>query len=200
MSPIYENDLNYFRVIDLKQFVYCPRIFYYQTVLPEVRPITGKMREGILVHNEEDGRERRRKLKTYGLTAGERHFHYSIRSERYHLSGEIDLLIETDEELIPIDYKNTKKPGLHFKWQLAAYGLVLQNQAPPSLQVKRGFLYLIPERKAVEVVFTSKLFKQVENGLTKMAGIRYSQFMPDPTSHRHKCVDCEFRRFCNDVL
>ncbi|MBK7917055.1 MAG: hypothetical protein IPJ94_12485 [Chloroflexi bacterium] len=39
-----------FRVIDLKQYVYCPRILYYQTVLPDVRPITYKMEAGIQSH------------------------------------------------------------------------------------------------------------------------------------------------------
>jgi hypothetical protein len=29
-----------FRVIDLKQYVYCPRILYYQTALPQVRPFS----------------------------------------------------------------------------------------------------------------------------------------------------------------
>ena len=189
-----------FKVIDLKQYFYCPRIFYYQTILPDIRPITGKMKEGILVHHEEDDREQRRQLQTYGLTDGERIFHHRLQSTTYRLSGEIDLLIKTEDELIPIDFKNATKPSTHYKRQLAAYALMLRADGNHQLPIKRGFLYLIPERKAVEVTFAPRLLNEVRDGLNEMASITVSQYMPEATPQRGKCVDCEFRRFCNDVL
>ncbi|MGH2538793.1 MAG: CRISPR-associated protein Cas4, partial [Candidatus Promineifilaceae bacterium] len=93
------------RVTDLKQYVYCPRVLYYQTVLPAVRPTTYKMEEGLALHAETEGRERRRSLSAYGLAAGERHFNLPLFSAELALSGELDMLIETAEELIPVDYK-----------------------------------------------------------------------------------------------
>jgi CRISPR-associated exonuclease Cas4 len=188
-----------FRVIDLKQYVYCPRILYYQTVLPEVRPLTYKMEAGLLAHTEVEGREKRRSLRSYGVTAGERTFNVPLYSAELGLSGELDMLIETETELIPVDYKQAKQVGQHFKMQLLAYGRLLELTHPSHKPVQRGFLYLIPTRKAEEVRFTKPLRRQLEQALIALNQIARQQQMPEPTSQHGRCLDCEFRRFCNDT-
>ena len=45
-----------FRVVDLKQYVYCPRIVYYHHCLPQVRPVTFKMEAGLAAQDEEEVR------------------------------------------------------------------------------------------------------------------------------------------------
>ena len=62
-----------YRVVDLKQYVYCPRIAYYHIVLPRIRPVTYKMERGIAVQAEEEAREKRRSLRAYGINSGERY-------------------------------------------------------------------------------------------------------------------------------
>lgn len=186
------------RVVDLKQYVYCPRVFYYHTVLPAIRPITYKMEAGIAAQVSAEKREKRRQLRTYGLQAGERFFNVPLYDESIGLSGEADLVIETADELIPVDYKLSKKEGKHFRLQLMAYGLLLEAQGRQP--VKRGFLYLIPQRKAVEVRFTPHLRRKANAAIAAMREMALSQRMPDATTQQGKCVDCEFRRFCNDVL
>ena len=49
-----------FRVSDLKQYCFCPRIVYYHHCLPDVRPTTFKMEMGIQQGALERSRERRR--------------------------------------------------------------------------------------------------------------------------------------------
>ena len=198
---MWEDDQFTFRVIDLKQYVYCPRILYYQTVLPQIRPLTYKMEAGIDAHQVVEGREKRRSLRTYGLTAGQRYFNVSLYDVESGLSGEVDMVIETGTELIPVDYKNAKREGPHFRLQLAAYGRMLAQADPKSqLTVKRGFLYLIPKRQAVEVKFTAHRWRQIDAALKAMISISHKQQLPAATPKRGRCVDCEFRRFCNDVL
>ncbi|HRQ42251.1 MAG TPA: CRISPR-associated protein Cas4 [Chloroflexota bacterium] len=187
------------RVIDLKQYVYCPRILYYQTVLPGVRPLTYKMEAGIAAHLVEEEREKRRSLRSYGLTAGDCTFNVPLFSAELGLSGILDMLIETDKELIPVDYKQSKKVGKHTKLQLMAYGRLLELIHPSGKPVHRGFLYLIPQRKATGVSFTRPLRRQLEHTITALHHIIWQQQMPAPLSSVARCVDCEFRRFCNDV-
>jgi CRISPR-associated exonuclease Cas4 len=140
-----------FRVIDLKQFVYCPRVLYYQTVLPDVRPITYKMEAGIEAHHAAAGREKRRSLRTYGMENGRRAFNVPVYNPALMLSGEVDMVIETDTELIPVDYKQAKKVGSHHKLQLMAYGRLLETADPQNTKaVNRGFIYLIPLLEAVQ--------------------------------------------------
>ena len=189
-----------FRVIDLKQYIYCPRILYYHTVLPGVRPLTYKMEAGIAAHSREEGKEKRRSLRSYGLSTAQRSFNVPLFSAELGLSGELDMLIETDSELIPVDYKQSKKAGQHFKLQLMGYGRLLSAIHPSRKPIHRGFLYLIPQRRAVEVRFTKPLQRQFDNALADLRHIALKQQMPHPPQQRGRCVDCEFRRFCNDVL
>lgn len=196
-EPMAEAEAVVCRVVDLKQYVYCPRVAYYHLALPEVRPITYKMQSGLERQAAEEDRERRRSLRTYGLEAGERAFNVPLWSAELGLSGEVDMLITTGSERIPVDYKDTDKAGAHFRLQLAAYGLLLEaGEGPPA---RRGFLYLMPQRKAVEVVFTARLRQELAGALADLRAMALRQRMPAPTAKRARCVDCEFRRFCNDV-
>ena len=186
------------RVVDLKQYAYCPRVAYYHLALPAVRPVTYKMRAGIEQQTAAEDREQRRSLRTYGLQSGERTFNVPLLSARLGLSGELDMLVTTENELIPVDYKDSVKVGAHFRLQLMAYGRLLEENSDVRV-VRRGFLYLIPLRKAVEVSFTLKLRAELATALEELAAMALRQRVPAPTTHRGRCVDCEFRRFCNDV-
>lgn len=192
------------KVTDLKQFAYCPRIPYYHYCLPEVRPTTYKMDAGIRAQDRAEERERRRSLRAYGLTEGERHFNVSITSGQLGVSGQIDLVIKHavngEDRLVPVDYKLSRRdPGRHFKLQLACYALLLEEVW--ELPVEDGFLYLIPARRAVRVPITTRLRNDVRRQLAEIRALVLAERMPPvPPRQRSRCVDCEFRRFCNDVL
>jgi CRISPR-associated exonuclease Cas4 len=189
-----------FRVTDLKQWVYCPRVLYYAVCLPDVRPVTYKMQAGIEAGRDEEGRESRRSLRAYGLEQGRREFNVRLISDRLGLRGSVDMVIWLDEqgEVIPVDYKLSEIAGAHFKLQLAAYGLMLEETS--GLTARRGFLYSIPRRRAEEVLFDKRIRERLAATLDAMHRMLHYETMPDPTPQRAKCVACEFRRFCNDVV
>lgn len=194
-----------FRVVDLKQYTYCPRLIYYHHCLPNIRPITYKMEAGLEAQDEEDVRAARRSLRAYGLSRGTMETHVYLESAALGLRGVIDLVITTDDnpqgkpEMIPVDYKlSSRQMGIHFKLQLLAYGLLLQEVR--KLPVNRGFLYAIPRRQATEVAFTPSLQTRLDNALAEMQQFVNREIMPNPVKQRSKCQVCEFRRFCNDVI
>jgi CRISPR-associated exonuclease Cas4 len=189
-----------FRVTDLKQWVYCPRILYYAVCLPDVRPVTYKMQAGVEAGRDEEGREARRSLRAYGLEEGRREFNVPLVFDRLGLRGVVDMVIWLDDkgEVIPVDYKLSEIAGTHFKLQLAAYGLMLEEAS--GLTARRGFLYFIPRRKAEEVPLDKRMRDRLAATLDAMHRVLRYEIMPDPTPQRAKCVACEFRRFCNDVF
>jgi|SRR5271157_3083369 len=189
-----------FRVTDLKQWVYCPRILYYTVCLPDVRPVTFKMQAGVEAGRDEEGRESRRSLRAYGLSEGRREFNVPLVSDRMGLRGTVDMVIwlEGQGDVIPVDYKLSEIAGVHFKLQLAAYGLMLEEIS--GLFARRGFLYSIPRRKAEEVSIDKRIRDRLAVTLDAMHRMLRYEAMPDPTPQRAKCVACEFRRFCNDVF
>jgi CRISPR-associated exonuclease Cas4 len=191
-----------FRVTDLKQWVYCPRILYYAMCLPDVRPTTYKMAAGIEAGQDEEGREGRRSLRAYSLTHGRREFNVALVSDRYGLRGLVDMVIWIESsqsgEVIPVDYKLSNIPGEHFKMQIMAYGLMLEELS--GLPSRRGFLYEIPKRRAEKIVFDKRLRDKLLINLDAMHHMLHTEMMPAPTANHNKCLACEFRRFCNDVL
>ena len=188
-----------FRVTDLKQWVYCPRVLYYHMCLPNVRPVTYKMKAGTEAGLAEEGREVRRSLRSYGLKEGRREFEVPLHSSTLGLRGKPDMVIWLDEphEVIPVDYKLSEIAGEHFKLQIVAYGIMLEEIS--GYAAKRGFLYSIPQRKAEEVKINKHVRDKFETALTEMHRILRYELMPEATPNRNKCLACEFRRFCNDV-
>jgi CRISPR-associated exonuclease Cas4 len=192
-------------VTDLKQYTCCPRIVFYRYCLPRVRPITYSMEEGIRCHEEEETREERRSLRNYGLTSGERVYRLPLQSTKLGLTGRVDLVIATPSREVPgaeaivVEYKlSEQKAGSHFTLQLAAYALLLEEAW--GLPVNRGFLYSIPLRKAEPIAITQHLRRKVMQTVAQIRQVVESEIMPSPPSSLRRCVTCEFRRFCNDVV
>jgi len=189
-------------VTDIKQYHYCRRIAYYTYCLPVPKHLTYKVQEGERAHQRQADLEHRRTLRTYGLAVGERHFGVALYSERLGLSGRLDMSIVTPapgSEVIPVEFKHTTpaRLGMNHKYQLAAYALLVEEvwQRP----ARRGFLYFIPEKRAQEVVMTAGMRRHVARTLADIRRLVQTEAMPPPAAQRGRCVDCEYRRYCNDI-
>ncbi len=192
-----------FTVTDLKQYSYCPRVVFYTYCLPLLRPTTYKMEAGVAAHERAATLEQRRTLSAYGLVEGKRHFDIGVESDILGLRGRIDMVIEVGEgeerELIPVDYKQSRRRiGRHIRRQLAAYGLMLEETW--GGRVRRGFIYSLLTRQAEEVALTEGLRGEVREVVAAMREMIEREAMPGPPRSRRPCVNCEFRRFCNDVV
>lgn len=195
----------FLEVTDLKQYTCCPRIVFYRYCLPRIRPITYTMEEGIHSHQEEDEREERRSLRTYGLKEGERTFHLALHSEQFGITGCLDLAIVTPTKTDPhasatvVEYKlSEQQAGPHFKLQLAAYALLLEEAW--HIPVTQSFLYAIPLRRAERIAITPALRQKVNDTIVQIRQMVEREVMPPPPSSQRRCTTCEFRRFCNDVV
>ena len=191
------------RVVDLKQYEYCPRVVYYDYCLAGLRPTTYKMEAGIAAQERVNDLEERRSLRAYGVNQGERHYHVAVRSEKLGCSGQIDMVIETQDDqpvrLIPVDFKLSRhEPGRHFKLQLACYAMMLEYER--GIAVREGAIYLIPSKRVIKIPITTRLRNDAIRYLLEIRHMVTRQSVPPPTSQRSRCVNCEFRRFCNDVV
>ncbi len=185
-------------VTDVRQHVYCPRIPYYRYTLPLERPVTAKMDLGREEHESTSAKESRRTLKAYGIKEGERRFGVDLYSRHLRLRGKLDMVIFTRYELVPVEYKMTSGVGLHHKYQLAAYAMLAEHTF--SCTVSRSFVYLTPEKRAVEVPITAAMRERVRRLLDELRRAVWNERLPAPTPHRGRCTGCEYRRFCGDVL
>jgi CRISPR-associated exonuclease Cas4 len=185
-------------VTDVRQHVYCPRIPYYRYTMPLERPVTAKMDLGKEEHESTSVKEARRTLRAYGIKEGERRFGVDLSSESLALRGKIDMVIFTPHEVIPVEYKMTARVGLHHKYQLAAYAMLAEHIFAGT--VNRAFAYLTPAKKAQEIPITPAMRAHVKKILGELGASVHNERLPKPTPHRKRCTDCEYRRFCGDVL
>ncbi len=188
---------NYFRVTDLKEYSFCPRVLYYENCLPDLQPTTYKMNAGVRAHEREQQKAKRRTLSAYGLSEGERHFDVHVESARLGLIGEIDEVVIAPDEVLVIDYKLSKQVSTNFKHQLVAYAMLLEESWQVTIQ--RGFIYLIQSRQVEALKITAALRQQVEAIVADIHRIVETELMPLPAKNERQCVTCKHRRFCNDV-
>src|SRR5260221_6187792 len=109
----------------IKQYTYCPRIVYFETCTPDIRPRTYKMEAGTKAHERERQRAVRRTLSAYQVPEGERHFDVRVRSETLGLVGIIDEVVVTQDQVIVVDYKMASWTGENHQMQLAAYAMLV---------------------------------------------------------------------------
>ena len=184
-----------FTVTDLKEYFVCPRILYYHACLPDIRPITHKMEIGKRRHRQEPQRSSRRNYDIPDIVA--RHYHVSLKSEVLGLSGQADEVIHTSSTRIPVEYKFSRKASQHFKLQVTAYAMLLEELY--DVTVSYGILYLMQAKRHESVKITRGNRRKIQQALEDMHHIARSQCYPPPTKARHLCPECKFRRFCNDL-
>lgn len=190
----------YLTVTDLKQWAYCPRVVFYRYCMPGLRPMTYKMEAGLDVHEEEKARERRRTGQIYGLGEAERIEQVRLQSDALGLRALIDLVLRAGDQAWPVEYKLSRRTAIaaHFKLQLAAYALMLEEAW--GVEATEGFLYSLATRRAERVPLTKALRRKAVQSTEEIRRTIAAERMPPPTSHRARCANCEFRRFCNDVF
>src|SRR5690606_21619493 len=192
------DDVDALTVTDLKQYVFCPRVVFYEHCLPHVRPRTYKMDAGKARHEDEADRASRRVITRYDIVEGERRFNVRLFSERLGLWGLLDEVVLTSNGIaIPVDYKLATNISPNHRVQLTAYAMMLEECEKRG--VDQGFVYLMGSRKLVCVPITTKLRETTLAVLDEIKVMISAERMPPPVTRKGQCTACEFRRFCNDV-
>ncbi len=187
------------RVNDLKQFEYCPRIVFYNTVMPVARKSTVKMDRGKEVEVKLDALEARRTLRRYRLSEGERRFHVWLNSPFLALSGKLDLLIVTPEACYPVDFKYTRgRPRRNHVMQLAAYAVLVEDAM--KMPAPLAFVYLTPSDQLIRINVTDRLKALIHEQLASIRQLIQEAMLPEPTPVRARCEECEFRNYCGDIF
>lgn len=187
------------RVNDLKQYEYCPRIVFYNTVMPLDRKVTFKMQRGTEAEFQLDALEKRRSLRRYKLGDGERRFHVWLHSERLALSGKMDMLIASSQGYFPVDFKYTRgRPHRNHISQLAGYTVLAEEQYQTNIDT--AFIYLAPVGELVAIKITKELKEEVMDRLSQIREMIREEILPAPTRVRARCAECEFRNYCGDIF
>lgn len=187
------------QISDIKQYIYCPRIIYYQHCLLIDKKDTYKMESGTSKHSIEELLESRRNLKSFDLYKGKKDFEVYLKSKN--LSGRLDLLItvqkDGEKSYYPVDYKNTTSVHNNHILQIVGYSLIIDEIYETIVNV--GFIYLIPLKKVKKIEISKDLKEECSIIINKIENIISSYRLPEQTEQRSKCTNCEYNRFCDDI-
>lgn len=191
-------------VSDVKQYLYCPKIIYFDHVLHAPKPPDQKLDAGREAHESIISKEKRRKGAVFydpELDVADKLFRVELVSQTLGLRGVLDYLVKTERELIPVDYKfgysNNGAAYLNHKYQLAAYALLVEDCF--NTTVRRGFIHYSRERLNVRIDITDELRGRTMRMIEGIRSIIENETEPASARNPARCTDCEYRRYCEGV-
>jgi CRISPR-associated exonuclease Cas4 len=169
--PVSDIAEEFISVTDIKHYVYCPRLVYFDRVL-HATPIFGSQQEeGKESHEDYVAKDLRRKDAVYyspEFVGAEKLLFSTLSSGDLGLQGNVDLIIKTAKgEFIPVEYKNMRSDNgrvcMNHKYQLVAYALLIEEDF--GTIVKRGFVNYIPETLILQFEITPTMKSHVKRVL-----------------------------------
>lgn len=188
---------HYWRINEIKNACYCMRISFYALCMGLDRE-TGLSQLGIEAEAETMQRMKRRKHALHTVHEGIRHFDVQVVSHQYRLIGSVDEIVETDEGLYLVDYKDTEQDYGYWKLQMLAYRLCVEEESKQA--ILGSYVYSIPTQKYIEVKTTATHHRKLVGVLETLQKMVESELCPPPAKQIGKCLSCQYARFCNDVF
>jgi CRISPR-associated exonuclease Cas4 len=147
--PVSDIAESFVSVTDIKHYVYCPRLVYFDRVL-HAAPVFGSQQEDSKeLHEDYVAKELRRKDAVYyspEFVGAEKFLFTTLSSGELGLQGNVDCIIKTAKgEFVPVEYKNMSSDDgpvcMDHKYQLVAYALLIEENF--GTIVKQGFVNYI---------------------------------------------------------
>ncbi|MGQ9461361.1 MAG: CRISPR-associated protein Cas4 [Candidatus Bathycorpusculaceae bacterium] len=204
--PISDIGEPFVSVTDIKHYVYCPRLVYFDKVL-HAQPIFGSQQEDSKeLHEDYVKNELRRKDAIYyspEFVGVEKLLFIPLSSGALGLQGNVDSIIKTASgEYIPVDYKNMAsdkgRVWMDHKYQLVAYALIVEENF--GTVVRRGFVNYIPEALILQLEIAPTMKSYVKRVLGHIKRIIKEEELPPIRVAKQKCTGgCGYRQICKQL-
>ncbi|HRY48170.1 MAG TPA: CRISPR-associated endonuclease Cas1 [Candidatus Paceibacterota bacterium] len=195
----------------LHNFIYCPRLFYFQWV-ENIFQENADTVAGSHVHRNVDAPSRldddKAKALAENLPEGAKIRSLRLESEALGLIGVVDIIEGGPDGAEVIDYKKgsarrnsegereAKEPDAI---QVAAHALLLREQ---GVNVARGAIYYAADKRRVPVEFNEALFARVRSTIEEARAVAASGKCPPPLRNDARCLYCSAYPVClpNETL
>lgn len=187
------------RVSDLRQWTYCPRVVWWTHVCPVGKVESFKMRQGRAKEERLQQLQKRRTLRAFAMADGTVECNVDLFSERVGLSGRLDMIIRRGPCRFPVEIKFTQGPArLNHRLQLAGYALLLEELF--GVQISHGFVVRLPDETVDMIEIDVPLRELTRKTMQALRDMIRREEMPPANRVVARCTDCEYLRFCGDVI
>jgi CRISPR-associated protein Cas1 len=188
-------------VRNLHNFIYCPRLFYFQWV-ENVFQENADTVAGSHVHRNVDAPSKLEDPKELGLPEGAKLRSLRLESESLGLIGVVDIVEGGPDGAEIIDYKKgsarrdregervAKEPDAI---QVAAHALLLREH---GVNAVRGAIYYAADKRRVPVEFSEELFAKVRKAVEEARAVAASGQCPPPLKNDARCLYCSAYPIC----
>jgi CRISP-associated protein Cas1 len=188
-------------VRNLHNFIYCPRLFYFQWV-ENIFQENADTVAGSHVHRNVDAPSKLDNPKDLGLPEGAKLRSLRLESESLGLIGVVDIVEGGPDGAEIIDYKRgsarrdaegervAKEPDA---MQVAAHALLLREH---GVNAVRGAVYYAADKRRVPVDFSEELFTKVRKAIEDARAVAASGQCPPPLKNDARCLYCSAYPIC----
>ena len=184
----------------VNEFVYCPRLFFYEFVDGVFRQSADTV-EGSVQHRRVD---REGKGVPAAEELGDDKIHgrsITLSSERHRVIAKLDLIEFEDRVATPVDYKHGRPREMDGRlelWpsdrvQLCIQGLVLREN---GYRCEEGIVYYVSTKQRVRVEFSEAVMAEAGAAIQQAWEVAERQVMPGPLVDSPKCAGCSLAPIC----
>lgn len=185
----------------LHNFIYCPRLFYFQWV-ENIFEQNADTVKGSHVHRNVDAPSKLDNPQELGLPEGAKLRSLRLESEALGLVGVVDIVESGPDGIEIIDYKKgsarrdtegqrlAKEPDA---LQVAAYALLLHEH---GIEAARGAIYYAADKRRVPVELGEELFDKVRRAIADARAVAASGHCPPPLRNDPRCLYCSAYPVC----
>ena len=186
----------------LRQYLFCPRIPWFNVVRNLYPATPSWVRRGIRYHEVQQALSKRRNLSRYGLDERYRlvRVNVGLAGKQWPVHGICDALLESPDAICPVEMKSGEQL-IHIagaKIQLVAYGLMLEDTYRKP--VDKGFVLYGNRGKVLEVAIDQTARIWAHRTLMAMLDNMERYTLPDSPASAAQCSQCEYQNFCADRL
>jgi CRISPR-associated protein Cas1 len=184
----------------VNEFIYCPRLFFYEWVEGVFRESADTV-EGKAWHARVDARSTELP-KAEDMADMEIHSRsVTLSSERLRVIAKLDLLEGSDGVVTPVDYKHGRPfetdDGLELwppdRIQLGVQGLILREN---GYRCEEGVACYAKTKQRVRVVFDDAQLRETEAAITRAWETAAAGMIPPPLEDSPKCGGCSLVGIC----
>ncbi len=186
--------IGYIPIVLVKEYAYCPRIFYYKYYM-YMEPPTESMRYPCYTYQTLYSI-----IREYGLE-GDLYLEYPVYSRLLGVSGRVDAVVLHDDgtySLIEVKYSVSKRrletSHRHLKIQLIAYMIACEETL--GLRTRSAYMLSLDNSRLLEVRIRPWEIVETIDLVENMWKIITDQRIPDRTSDKWKCRACHYRKIC----
>lgn len=182
----------------LRQYLFCPRIPWYQEVaaIQPLRPIW--VEQGQNHHHRQEFLSCRRTLSRYGIEDAEQLFDQAVQSAEPAMHGRIDLVLKSTDRIRIVEFKLGKgKPARGHILQAAAYAIAAESTF--LLPCPEFFIATGKKAKTHRFPLTNELRQEVYKKVTEAQRSLEGVNLPESSAKADvQCTCCEYASYCND--